>query len=1116
MATYINNLRLKEIATGDESGIWGISTNTNLSLIADGFSYGTLEVAADSNETFTMPDATANATRGFYLKFTSAGSLTATRTLTLGPNTVSKMWIIENATSGSQSITIKQGSGDTVTIATGAVAFVYTDGAGSGAKVVNAMTSTTFVTPLLGTPASGVATNITGLPLTTGVTGTLPVANGGTGITSFGSGVAAWLGTPSSANLATAVTDETGSGSLVFATSPTFVTPALGTPASGTLTNATGLPISTGVSGLGSNVATFLGTPSSANLATAVTDDTGSGALVFATSPTLVTPALGTPASGVATNITGLPLTTGVTGTLPIANGGTAGTTKQTALASLFPSYSGKAGYAAMVNSGETDLEFGLFPGSGTVTSVGGTGTVNGITLSGTVTSIGNLTLGGTLSGVDLTSQITGTLPIGNGGTGSTSTTYCSLTANVSGTLPVSNGGTGITSLGTGIATWWGTPSSANLASAVTDETGSGSLVFATSPTLVTPVLGTPASGTLTNATGLPAAGVVGTAAILGANTFTALQTQAAGADIASATTLDLTAATGNTVIITGTTTPTAFTMTKGQQMVLIAAAAWPLTFHATTCNINGGVSYTCAAGDRLYVVKDDDDVIRVSVTKQDGTAVVAASAGPSFDAVASGAISNGDTVIINADGTVSSVAGSGASESLGADSEFESGAMRGVKGCYDTSTNRVVICYKEATDSYVVVTVGTVTGSSIAWGTETRVGSQHSSYNDICYDSNANRVVLFYTEAAAVGTDYGYAAVGTVTGGGTNTVSFGTTVAIESAAIRYPAVEFDASTNNVVFLWKQDGSPNEGEARCGTVNTSSEQIDSLGTKIEFSSAGADYLTRGCFYDPDAERVIAVFGDSSGDGWASMIENTTGTTIVEQATLEFEGGDFQYGTAAYDTSNNKGIVMWKDGADSNYMKAMVLTIVGGVTNTITAGSEVTAVSVNVTQLGSGFDQTANKVVVLFDDDPNAKGKVVTGTISGTGASATSTWDTPLSLDIAYVQYPDSIYDPDTAQSILCYVDGTDSESGHARALTVGYSDTNLTSENYIGISSAAYSNTETATIQIVGSVDDAQSSLTPGQTYYISFDGSLSLTPLDDPAVTAGTAVATTKLIVKG
>ena len=97
----------------------------------------------------------------------------------------------------------------------------------------------------------------------------------------------------SSAELAGVISDETGTGALVFANSPTLVTPALGTPASGVLTNATGLPIGTGVSGLGTGVATFLATPSSANLISAVTDETGTGALVFANTPTLVTPNIG-------------------------------------------------------------------------------------------------------------------------------------------------------------------------------------------------------------------------------------------------------------------------------------------------------------------------------------------------------------------------------------------------------------------------------------------------------------------------------------------------------------------------------------------------------------------------------------------------------------------------------------------------------------------------------------------------------------------------------------------------------------------------------------------------------------------------------------------------------
>ena len=211
--------------------------------------------------------------------------------------------------------------------------------------------------------------NVTGVITATSFSGNLALSN----VTGLAANVATFLATPSSANLASAVTDETGSGALVFATSPTLVTPALGQASatsinatgvitattfdgslatsnlSGTITNdqlagsitnaklvnssvsfggvsvslgsadstpafnladATGLPVSTGISGLGANVATFLATPSSANLASAVTGETGSGALVFATSPTLVTPTLGQ-ASATSINASGIVTATG-------------------------------------------------------------------------------------------------------------------------------------------------------------------------------------------------------------------------------------------------------------------------------------------------------------------------------------------------------------------------------------------------------------------------------------------------------------------------------------------------------------------------------------------------------------------------------------------------------------------------------------------------------------------------------------------------------------------------------------------------------------------------------------------------------------------------------------
>jgi len=425
-----------------------------------------------------------------------------------------------------------------------------TTSTGTGNNVLS--TSPTLVTPILGTPTSATLTNATGLPVATGVSGLgtgvatalavnvgsagAPLVNGGvlgtpssgtatnltglpisTGVSGLGTGVATFLGTPSSANLLAAVSDETGTGALVFANSPTLVTPALGTPSSGTLTNATGLPISTGVSGLGTGVATFLATPSSANLISAVTDETGTGSLVFATSPTLVTPALGTPSALVGTNITGT------------ASGLTAGNVTTNA------------------------------------------------NLTGAITSTGN-------------------------------------------------------------ATSLGSFSSANLLSALTDETGTGVVVFATSPTLVTPILGTPTSATLTNATGLPlTTGVTGQLPVANGGTGTATPSIVAATNVTVTGTWpnQTVAASGGsgTVTSVAATVPSVFSVSGSP---ITTSGTLAMTYSGTALPVvNGGTGQTSYTDGQLLIGNTTGNTLTkttltagsgVTITNGSGAITIAAS----------------------------------------------------------------------------------------------------------------------------------------------------------------------------------------------------------------------------------------------------------------------------------------------------------------------------------------------------------------------------------------------------------------------------------------------------------------------------------------------------------
>ena len=464
------------------------------------------------------------------------------------------------------------------------------------------------------------------------------------------------------------------------------------------------------------------------------------------------------------------------------------------------------------------------------------------------------------------------------------------------------------------------------------------------------------------------------------------------------------------------------------------------------------------------------------------------------FKAKASGAITAGKPCIVEADGDVAQVTGTSAS--AGTSTVFHDASTGSIDVAYDSAAQKIVVFYQDiANSSYGTAQVGTVSGTSISFGTAVVFESANTTDLAATFDSNAGKVVVAYGESSTSGK----CAIGTVSG---TSISFGTPVTFESARIDSTAIAFDSDENRIVIAYKDRGNSNQGTAIAGSVS---------GTSISFGSAsvfqsGTVTGGYGATYDATAQKVVIGFRhDSKGK---AIVVDVNDTTLTYGTAVTFTTNNAVDINSAHDSTSGKNVFVFRDITDTDG-KAVVGTVTAS-DNSISFGTVQTFKDNAVDDPRVMYDSSSNNFFILYEDTSGTtKLSFLTATLSGT----TLTFAASIDIVSEAGELLRLAYDANAAKYVAVYSASTDSDKGKYAVLT--NASTNLTSENYIGIAEYAAADTETATVLIKGGVSTTQSSLTPGQTYFVQTDGTIA-TSAGTPSVTAGIAVTSTKLIVKG
>ena len=417
------------------------------------------------------------------------------------------------------------------------------------------------------------------------------------------------------------------------------------------------------------------------------------------------------------------------------------------------------------------------------------------------------------------------------------------------------------------------------------------------------------------------------------------------------------------------------------------------------------------------------------------------------YKAIASGTLPSGNPVVVNSDGTVSVVEETSVSGGLGSPVVFDTQNAFFIESVYDSANQKTVVFYQSSGgNNGGTASVATVSGTSVSYGTSVIYSESVSSayYTAACYDSANEKVVVFYHD---VNTNFGYATVGTVSG---TSITFGSAVTFITnlASASYLSATYDEASGKVVIFYKS-ASSSYGRCKVGTV---SGTTISFGSEIVFNSGSTDYIAST--YDSNAQKIVIVYRDQGNSNYGTGVVGTVSGSSISFGTEEI----FSYTNndpieIAYHAGEGRVVVIYKNGGNSNYGTALTGLVSG---TSIAFGSPVVFNSATTGSMAIDYDSAAQKMVVTYRDQGNSNyGTYVTATVSGENI----TFSSETVFESAYTDHTWVTFDASSNSNLISYRDSGNTDNGTGIVLQNGYSSTNLTAENYIGMSKGVVSNT---------------------------------------------------------